>query len=52
MTGVGKASSDETNIIILRVILEDNKMVGSCLGWDRSNKKFWTKKDSLDVWTN
>jgi hypothetical protein len=48
MDGVGKAASDEANIFILRVILQDNKMVGSWLGWGRSNKKFWTKKDALN----
>jgi hypothetical protein len=48
MPGVGKAASDAANIFILRVILQDNKMVGSWLGWGRSNKKFWTKKDALN----
>jgi hypothetical protein len=48
MAGVDKAASDEANIFILRVILQDNKMVGSWFGWGRSNKKFWTKKDALN----
>ena len=51
MVGLDKTGSDSINVIILNVVLTDNKMVDSFLGHGSkvSTKFFSSKKEALDM---
>ena len=51
VAGLDKTGSDAINVIILNVVLTNNKMVGSFLGHvsKASTKFFSSKKEALDM---